>query len=315
MTGAEVVQAIRERDREFAEACAGCRYTLGLWQEGQAFSAADVTGKRVLDWECGGGTWSALFVEMGAAEVVGVDSWLDTRQVERRLGKVPRLRFERRSLQEHARRRGRPFDLVFANTVTEHLADLPALLATCRELLAPGGLLFLNHDNYYQPVGSHDHGFLYYGKDGIEFQGPRCWEETGKCRVSADFRREVARRRPWTWDERTERQLSPEDCTQCPYYRRARPWAHLLYQAEFRRVFPQPCFTTGYSKSSLNKITPFMLRQFLIEAGFDLELWAPFVVPNEPPAELLAPPYSFSVEDLTTSTIAIRARPAASRSY
>jgi len=181
--------------------------------------------------------------------------------------------------------------------------------------LAPGGVLFLNHDNYYQPVGSHDHGFLYWKNNEIVFLGPRCWEKQAKCAESADFRASIATRLPWTWDARTEARLTPEDCQRCPYYRRAQPWAHLLYQSEFRDVYPQPCFTTGYPRSSLNKITPFMLRQFIIEAGFDIEGSTGIQIKNVPPDELLRPPYNLNPDDLCTTTIALRCRKAAAVPY
>ncbi len=115
-------------------------------------------------------------------------------------------------------------------------------------------------------------------------------------------------RLPWTWDGTIDSRLTPEDCRKCPYYRRAQPWAHLLNQLEFRNVFPQVGFTTGYAKSSLNKVTPFQLRQFVIEAGFEIERWVPHVINNEPPDELLKPPFNFSRQDLCSSTITVRCR-------
>ena len=313
---ADIVEAICSTNAQFAASCAAYREALRTWEAEGVLLPADLAGKHVLDWECGRGVFSALFVEHGAAEVTGIDSWLDTDYVQQQLRDLP-ARFQRVSLREFAadRRTAGAYDLIFANTVTEHMIDVAALLPVCYGLLAAGGILVLNHDNYYQPVGSHDHGFLFYQNGAIEFLGPRCWQERRKCAVSEDFRRGIAERLPWTWDDRTESRLDPRDCTQCPYFRRAQPWGHLLCQSQFRRVFAQPCFTTGYPGSSLNKITPFMLRQFLIEAGFDIERWVPHTVPNQPPVELLRPPFSFSADDLVTTTVSVRCVKGAAPSY
>jgi SAM-dependent methyltransferase len=315
---AEVVQAICNRDPQFAASHEKYREALSMWEPDGVLCAADISGKRVLDWECGRGVFTALFVEMNAAEVTGIDSWLDKAYVRRTLRQLPRARFARTSLERFGRRRRNrgKYDLVFANTVTEHLTRLPSLLTLCYRLLAAGGVIVLNHDNYYQPVGSHDHGFFGYRENNeVVFLGPQCWLTAEKCATSADFRKSIAERLPWTWDERTDSQLCPDDCPGCPYYRRAQPWGHLIYAAEFRRVFPQPCFTTGYPGSSLNKITPFMLRQFLVEAGFDIERWRVYRVGNQPPPELLQPPFNFSGEDLCAQTIAVRGRKGSEPSY
>ena len=51
---------------------------------------------------------------------------------------------------------------------------------------------------------------------------------------------------PWAWDAATENALTPLNCTLCaPLYKRARPWAHLIYADEFLKVFPQEFFRLG----------------------------------------------------------------------
>ncbi len=309
----EVDQLIGElcsADSHFAKSYQSYSGALQRWQAAGLLLNVDIAHRRVLDWECGRGVFSILFSQLGASRTVGIDTWLDTNALPETLRDRCRIQFEKLSLEQFAQQPGSAegFDLVFANTVTEHMLDLPRLLILCYKLLAPGGTLFLNHDNYYQPVGSHDHGFLYYEGDDIVFLGPRCWETVEKCATSAQFRESIVLRYPWTWDTRTEAQLTPDDCQACPYFRRAQPWAHLLYQANFRDVFPQPCFTTGYPGSSLNKVSPFLLRQFLIEAGFDVEGWIGNKVNNVPPPALLEAPFYFNQADLCTTTIATRCR-------
>ncbi len=306
-----IVHEICERSTAFASSYKSCLHTLKTFENEDSLLATDLVGKHVLDWECGEGAYAAKFLELGAASVTAIDTWLNLEHAKNSLSLLPRSRFERVSIERFIEDPGNvgAYDLVFSNTVTEHMLNLPRALTECYQLVSKNGLLIINHDNYYQPVGSHDHGFLFYNEKGqIVFQGSRCWESVAKCAASADYRRSMSERFPWTWDSRMESRLTPEDCDQCPYYRRAQPWAHLLYQNKFREVFPQPAFTTGYPQSLLNKVTPFQLRQFVIEAGFDVVRWREHRVSNQPPAALLNPPYRFSVDDLCTCTITVRCR-------
>lgn len=274
----------------------------------------DIRGKRILDWECGAGVYALLFAERGAAHCEAIDSWLWTDACRASMGHIPGIRFEKTSIEDYAAdpARRESFDLIFANTVTEHMLHLPGQLPVVARLLKPGGMFITNHDNYYQPAGSHDHGFHFYSGNGsrIVQQGPRCWETPEKCATSQAHRAKTMKNLWWTWDAEMEKRLTPSDCTRCPYYKRSQPWAHLLYQDEFRTVFPQPGFTTGYQKSSLNKLTPFQVRQFVIEAGFDIAAWVCRKIANEPPPELLAPPFNFSRDDLQTCIITVVARKA-----
>lgn len=307
MSVGEIIAQIATENPGFDKSYQDYRTQIAHWRQQGIWRDEYIQGKTVLDWECGRGVFAALFLELGAKYVIGIDSWLDTTYAQQTLARLPNSRFERISIKEFQQRIGQPVDFIFANTVTEHLPDLPQQLIFCWELLPPGGIFFNNHDNYYQPVGSHDHGFLFYGENNeIIFQGPKCWESSGKCEISRLYRQSIRERYPWTWNEQTEALLNPIDCNICPYYRRAKPWAHLIYQSDFRRIFPQVCFTTGYTgykQSSLNKVTPFQLRQYLIEAGFTIEVWQPNMVTNQPPTFLTHPPYNFHPDDLRTCTI------------
>jgi SAM-dependent methyltransferase len=271
----------------------------------------DIAGKRTLDWECGAGVYSLLLLERGAARCDAIDSWLQPEACEKAMGHLEAIRFAKVSLEDFAAdpQAHGAFDLVIANTVTEHMLNLARQMPVVGRLLRPGGLFIANHDNYYQPVGSHDHGFLFYGPGpAIVAQGPRCWESPDKCRVSEAHRRKVMKDLWWTWDEGMEKRLTPEDCTKCPYYKRSQPWAHLTYQGEFLDLFPHVGFTTGYPKSSVNKVTPFQLRQFIIEGGFEVSAWIPNKIKNQAPEHLMRPPFNFSKDDLETCTITVVAR-------
>lgn len=259
-----------------------------------------VAGKRVLDWECGSGAFSVAMLQQGAAEAVAIDSrynhqWTpaDVRET------VEPTRQDIRDLALDPSKQAQ-FDLVFSNTVTEHILDLPGALSAAFLLLKPGGHFFTNHGNYYNPTGHHDHGFLNYANGGVEFMGPRCWESDEKCDASAEFRGAVAVNYPWTMPPNFNSYLAPGDCKNCIYFKRAQPWAHLLHHEEFRTVFGNPQFTTGRAHSSLNKMTSFQVRQMLVEAGFDLVKHHRDMVCNEPPAELLVEPYNFNAIELRT---------------
>ena len=102
--------------------------------------------------------------------------------------------------------------------------------------------------------------------------------------------------------------LTPEDCTRCLYYQRAQLWGHLLYQDEYARNYPGD-FYSCRADGGLNKVTPFQLRQHLIETGFVVSAWVLDLVKTEPPAELLK---AFHPLDLKTGNILFTAdRPAA----
>lgn len=289
------------------------RYKLALdgWMATGKMSPADLQGKRVLDWECGAGIFSVLFLEHGASFVEGIDSWLWTDAIQSSMGHLENTRFRKVSVEEFAADVSLhgTFDFIFANTVTEHMLQLPRVLTTVGRLLKPGGLFLTNHDNYYQPVGSHDHGLMFYGEQGaIVRQGPDCWNKPEKCQASHDYRHDLMKRLYWTWDDKIDAKRTPDDCTKCPYHMRSQPWAHLTHQSRFREIFPHVCFTTGYPLSSINKVTLFQLRQYVVEAGFDITGWIPHKVPNEPPAALMESPFNFSREDLTTCTVTVIAR-------
>lgn len=264
--------------------------------------------KLVLDWECGDGAFAVAFALAGARLVVGSDQWLDVGRLPPVLRASPQFRFRRAAIEEIESELAGSVDLAFANTVTEHLPDLPGSFASLFRAIKPGGYLFLNHDNYYQPVGSHDHGFLRYGGNEIVRQGPACWEHGADCSLSKDHRDRVSESLPWTWDRRNEENLSPPVCVECHYYRRSQPWAHLLYQDSFANLFPQDGFSTGKPKSSLNKVTIFQLRQFLIEAGFEIEKEERALVANQPPDALLQGQHQFTTLDLRTGMYRVLAR-------
>jgi len=261
-------------------------------------------GKRVLDWEAGLGGFSAAFYCLGAAEVVAIDSWVSPGAINPLIHSIGSFSFKNISIadflmQDYSHLAS--FDLVFSNTVTEHIGDLPSALLNIKSLLKDDGTYLNIHDNYYSPCGSHDHGFWFYdGSGAIAFQGVACWTMPEKCDASAGHRQGLLDRMPWTWNERLEQRRDPTACADCPYYRRGQPWAHLASVDKFVETFDDPSFLTWQPGSSLNKVTTFQMRQLLIEAGFKVLAFHRNRCTNLPSDALIDA--GFSQLELTTTT-------------
>lgn len=273
------------------------RQALDGWS---CLSPADYVDRDVLDVGCGIGAASYLFVERGARSILGVDPGFAPDHLAR-LERLPRARFRATALTLDALA-GERFDLAYARFVTEHVLDLPDALRAIHAALRPGGALVAVHDNYYGPLGAHDQAFVEPAPGGrsLRVRAPSCWKSAAKCQESAQFRAAVARDMDWTVGRF---ELTPERCPDCPYFHRAQLWGHLLFQERFGGAFGGDFYRTG-AGGGLNKVTPFQLRQFLIEAGFRIASWQPAVLENRPPRELLD---RFSLSDLTTHTILFRA--------
>ncbi len=278
----------------FAEALKNELQGLDSWD---CLPRARYQGKDVLDLGCGLGASSTIFVERGANFVWAIDPVLTEEQI-RLLSVLPRARFTSAWLSPELFD-GYRFDLVYARFVTEHLMDLPAALATLFDLLKPGGSFVALHDNYYSPMGAHDQPFIGPAADAsltYQSKAVRCWDAAEKCTASTEFREEVGTKYDWTVKQFV---LTPYDCTQCPYFHRAQLWGHIRYQDSFTQNYPGAFFKTNRA-GSLNKVTPFQLRQFLVEAGFKITAWEPVMITNDPPVELKQ---VFNEHDLRTAMI------------
>jgi len=98
----------------------------------------DPRGRTVADIGCGGGVYSAAWLDLGAAAVVGVDSSEPLLATAREDGARPGLSF----VLGDAAATGLPagsVDVVFARALVHHLPDLGAAAAEAFRLLTPGG--------------------------------------------------------------------------------------------------------------------------------------------------------------------------------
>lgn len=287
------------------------RNNFKFWIQHGYLTVEEIKHSNIIDF---GGSWGQLaliFLIQGANKVVVVDTSLPRDFYQSNLNIYSNLEYTDTLIEDYAecQKNESSFDMVISHTVTEHINEPAKSFAAIYRLLKPGGLFFIVHDNYYHPSGAHDNIMLQGGADGyFGYQGPRCWEDHTKCAYSLEFRLNMTQNLPWIWDTVAEKLLTPDNCDNCLFYKRTHPWAHLLFQKEFNRVFPQKCFSSGQNNSMLNKITPFQLYQYLIEAGFDIDLWKRSYVNNSPPQQLMMDPFFFSEPDLKTINVYARCR-------
>ncbi len=98
-------------------------------------------GLRILDIGCGGGLLSEPMARLGAT-VVGADAAERNIPVAQVHAEAQGLEIDyRHTTAEAMAAAGESFDVVLAMEIVEHVADPAAFVATCRDLLRPGGLI------------------------------------------------------------------------------------------------------------------------------------------------------------------------------
>jgi SAM-dependent methyltransferase len=127
------------------------RDKLVAWSHGRRFATAlkiarDFSGKRILDYGSGDGTFLALAMMADAppAAAVGaelLDSVIDDCRV--RYNAEPRMRFVQVTSLDNAEHTHQ-YDAVFCTEVLEHVFDWEPELARMSRLLAPGGTLVVS---------------------------------------------------------------------------------------------------------------------------------------------------------------------------
>lgn len=98
-------------------------------------------GLRLLDIGCGGGLLSEPMARLGAT-VIGADAAERNIPVARVHAEAQALEIDyRHTTAEALAAADERFDVVLAMEIVEHVADPAAFVATCRDLLRPGGLI------------------------------------------------------------------------------------------------------------------------------------------------------------------------------
>jgi len=101
-------------------------------------------GLRLLDIGCGGGLLSEPMARLGAS-VTGADAAEKNIPVASLHAEQSGLSIDyRHSTAEALAAAGERFDVVLNMEVIEHVADPPAYLAACHDLMTPGGLMILS---------------------------------------------------------------------------------------------------------------------------------------------------------------------------
>lgn len=263
-----------------------------------------IQGLNIWDVGCGYGCFSTSFIEEGASHVIASDVIIDFDKIPAELIKNKCISIVSGDTEKIAPlvfqgHFGPVPDLIFMHLMTEHVANFKDFIYSLKSNMTSNCSIFINHDNYYQPVGHHDHSFLFLNdkKFVVEPKTIPCWESADRCLASKTHRHNLP---IWQWSERSESTVGT-DCNQCNYKLRSEPWAHLINQPNFNKIWPEALF-----KNMLNKITIFQLKQILIEAGFvivgEQRVWINNAIPENIICE-------FSKNDLNTFAYTLLAKP------
>lgn len=105
----------------------------------------DLKGKRVLDVGCGGGILTESLAKAGAL-ASGLDLAPDVLDIAREHAKTQNLTIDYHcmAVEEFAQKHSEQFDIITCMEMLEHVPDPTLIIQSCKQLLKPGGILFLS---------------------------------------------------------------------------------------------------------------------------------------------------------------------------
>lgn len=118
-------------------------------------------GARVLDAGCGTGVMVRAYLELGAAEVVGVDVSAEmVACAARKFAGEPRVRFVCADAAALPADAAGPFDVVVIYNAYPHMKDKAAVVRAAAEALRPGGRFLVAHGAGRDAINAHHAGGL-----------------------------------------------------------------------------------------------------------------------------------------------------------
>ena len=125
-------------------------YMINPLRLGYITARVQLAGKRVLDVGCGGGILTEELAIAGA-ETMGIDVADKPLAVARlhahESGLADRIDYQKVTIEDLAQTRAGQFDVITCLEMLEHVPDPGSVILACRQLLKPGGHLFLSTIN------------------------------------------------------------------------------------------------------------------------------------------------------------------------
>lgn len=106
----------------------------------------DLTGKRVLDLGCGFGEHCKMFVERGAAKVVGVDISRKMLEIAQQENSDPKITYLNMAMEDIGQLK-ESFDIVISSLAFHYVEDFPGVVKNIYSLLDTNGVFLFSQEH------------------------------------------------------------------------------------------------------------------------------------------------------------------------